>query len=266
MFENVIVDITTTPDDKTCFYETIDPRETKLFPFIYLIAENVFEASEDESFKHKNQPDFIKQSLTSSQGRPNILDYVKDKNKGVLFTAATYLKAYAIKEQGLTSENCILILAAAGLDITIPGFTLDIARSEEVVNIKEQLTDERMEYIHSITKMADETFDRLHSGVYKDTVDWALNEAYIKIKPKAEKFSKSIQKLDGNILRRASFAVLEDGIPAIGSSIVAKGFSDIPKQSIEIVLKILCKNLSKSIEERKVPEVVYGYKIARQLK
>lgn len=185
---------------------------------------------------------------------------------GALFTANTEYKAWYLQDQGLTSQNAALLLAAAGLEIMVPKFTFNIARSEEVLTVREKLIEEREKYLISVIKLTNEAFERLSIGVYQDTVDWALNEAFLKIKPKAIEFENSIAKLDRGLLQRIGYNLISEGIPAIGSALVTKGIKDATKTSVVKILEVLSKNLVKSIEERKVPEVVYGYKINQHIK
>jgi len=256
MFENVIIDLSA---------EHKDSKEYRLYPFLYLIADKVTEAGGRQLRQNIVRPDFVKDTLLVHEGRPHFLDWAKN-GEGVLFTPDLNYKATYLQSSGLTSKNASLLLAAAGLEITVPNFTFDIARSEEVMLVREKLEEEKNKYLASVIKLTDEAFDRIGAGVYEDTVEWALNEAFLKIKPKAVQFESAMSRLDQNILRRIGFNLISDGIPAIGSALVDKGFKEATKVSMVKVLEVLSKNLVKSIEERKKPEVVYGYKVNRHIK
>ncbi|WP_321777476.1 hypothetical protein [Sulfurimonas sp.] len=252
MFDKVLIEL---PDT-----QSTSSKEYRLYPFLYLIANEVLEAGH----RRTEQPSFIQRSLLTTEGRPNILDSAMN-NEGVLFTTNVEHKALYLQNQGITTENAALLLAAAGLEITVPNITFDIARSEEIITIREKLIEEREKYLISVIQLTNETFDRLTSGVYNDTVDWALNEAFLKIKPKAIEFEQSMAKLNRNLLKRVGYNFISEGIPHIGSALVNKGFKEAAKVSTVKILEVLSKNLVKSIEERKMPEVVYGYKINKQL-
>jgi hypothetical protein len=266
MFEKIIVDLNAYGGFPYEDGFVVDHREQRLFPFVYLIAEKVLESGSNNFINDsspRNTADFIERVAHIREGRPHFFDYAIAK-EGVLFTVNQQLKAEILTRTGLTAENSILILAAAGLDVSIPNINLNIARSDEIKIIKEKLSHERHEYLHAISKMADETFNRLKNSIYTDTVDWALNEAYFKIKPKAEKFNEAMIKLDKKTLERAAVSFFKE-IPTIGSVFVDKGIKEAGKKSLSVMIEILCKNLAKTFEERKVPEVVYGYKVNKSL-
>jgi len=255
MFDEVIVDISKREGES---------KEYRLYPFLYLVAEKVIEAGGIGLRDQRELPNFIQTTWLVHEGRPHLLDHAKN-DEGVLFTTDKDQKAIYLHSQGLTSKNAALLLAAAGLEITVPSFTFDIARSEEVVNIRTKLVEERKRYLISVIKLTNEAFDRLSSGVYEDTVDWALNEAFLKIKPKAIEFESAISKLDRSLLQRIGYNLISEGIPSIGSVLVSKGFKEAATMSLVKLLEVLCKNLAKSMEERKVPEVVYGYKVNQRI-
>lgn len=255
MFGDVIIDIS---------HEHKDKKEYRLYPFLYLVANRVTEAGGRGFRQSGGRPDFVKIANLVREGRPHFMDMAKN-DEGVLFTPDVHYKAAYLQSSGLTSKNASLLLAAAGLEITVPNFTFDIARSEEVMLVREKLVEEKSRYISSVIKLTDEAFDRIGAGVYEDTVDWALNEAFLKIKPKAVQFEIAMSKLDQNILRRIGFNLISDGIPAIGSALVNKGFKEAAKVSMVKTLEVLCNNLVKRVQERKTPEVVYGYKVNQHL-
>ena len=256
MFDDVIIDISKEHKNK---------REYRLYPFLYLIAERVIEAGGQGFQQRGSSPDFVQCISLVGEGRPHFMDAAIN-DQGVLFTPDLHHKAAYLQSSGVTSKNAALLLAAAGLEITVPNFTFNIARSEEVMQVREKLEEEKSRYLSSVIKLTDEAFDRIGAGVYEDTVDWALNESFLKIKPKAVQFENAMSKLDQNILRRIGFNLISDGIPAIGSALVDKGFKEATKVSMVKVLEVLCKNLVKSMEERKIPEVVYGYKVNQHIK
>lgn len=260
MFQEVIIDF---GDYSKLGVEDCDIREVRLYPFLYLIADKVREAGLRDR-KYQNRPEFVESARLMHEGRPNIIDHAKN-DEGILFTPNLNFKAGLLRSQSLSAKNAVLLLAAAGLEITVPNLTIDIARSEEIVEIREKLVEEKANYLISVTGMADETFDRLASGFYQDTVDWALNEALFKISPKALEYEIAIKKLDRNLLQRVGINFFKDGVPAIGSTIIDKGLKEGAKKSISVLLEVLCKNLALQMEERKYPEAVYGIKVSKEL-
>lgn len=258
MFDTVLIDFSVFNDDPN----TVDSRELALTPFLYLIANHVVEAGLPAP--RLSPPDFVSRALTLVEGRPHIIDSAKD-GRGPYFSASKTLKAGVLRSTGITMENSVLLLAAAGLQITIPSLTFDVARSEEVTKLRTQLGEERNTYLEAMTRMADETYQRLKDGFYKDTVDWALNEAFLKIEPKAQAFDRAVLKLERPLLERLSMGFIKEGIPRIGGTLVDSGIKAAAKASIEEVLRTLATNLARHIEERRVPEVVYGYKVSRSL-
>ena len=85
-------------------------------------------------------------------------------NEVILLTPNYRWKVEALLHQGITSENTALLLATADLEITVPGFTFDIAGSEEVIIVRKKL-EEREKYLSSIITLTNETFDRISTSV-----------------------------------------------------------------------------------------------------
>lgn len=238
-------------------------NETRFFPFLYLVADEIVEAG--FSCTDENRSDFIKQTRSFWEGRPNIIDFAKIE-KGLYFSPSKFNKGMFLENQGITIKTSILLLAACGLEIALPNISLNISRSEELYKIRQSLETERREYLIAIAKIADETFNRLIEGYYKDTIDWATSEAFLKIQPKLEKFEISMKQLDKKLLERIGFFMFKEGAPTLCSTLLNKKLSDVGKEFAEILLKALCSNLSRNIEERKVPEVVYGFKLSKSIK
>lgn len=262
MLDTIIVDLKK-PDPEKPWYE-IDPREQKLFPFVYLIAEHVVEA--DEHLGPHNDPDrpFVHRVELVETGRPNFLD-IAQNDHAPFFSASKHNKRMVLAATGLQVENAILVLAAAGLNLQIPNLTLNLARSSEIQEVRARLVEERADYRRAMAKMADEAYDRLVDEIYGDTIDWALNEAQVKLRPKIEEFEKAMRKLDRALLERIGLSFFKEGIPAIGSSLVTEGLLGAGKKFVEVMLQVLCTNLAKHVEERQVPDVVYGFKLKREI-
>jgi hypothetical protein len=260
--EDAIVSYSSTPDPRQL--DDVDDREMRLYPFLYLIADQVSEVG-GNFVNGRSGANFVSRGADiTDPERPNWIDRTINQEAS-FFSASKSRKRHAMLCGGLSSQTAVLLLAAAGLDITVPGFTIDLARTEEVAHVREKLTEERARYRIALTRMADEAMARLSAKVYRDTVDWALNEANLKIRPKAEEFHLAMSRLNRPLLQRMGADFLTDGLPAVGSSLLSDGASSATKKFIEILLTVLCKNLSRSIEERRVPEVVYGYKVRSEL-
>lgn len=272
MFECVILDADLTPDGGEGYSTRFIPesereREKLLVPFLYLIADRVVVT---RPYKGKQEiegkkTDFVKMVQDVPQGRPHVMDMAAN-GEGVLFTTEAWRKASVLERQGITMKNSLLILAAAGLQVSVPNLSFDVACSDEVSIVRENLSEERQSYLATITRMADESFDRLTSGVYVDTVDWALNEAILKVQPKALEFENAMKKLDQHLLKRLGVHFVRDAIPSIGSVMARDGLAAGASQALEEVLKVLCVNLARNMEERRSPEVVYGYNVKKRLK
>ena len=79
-------------------------------------------------------------------------------------------------------------------------------------------------------------------------------------------FDRAMSKLDRNILKRIKYNLISEGIPAIGSALVEKGFREASNVSMVKLLEILNNILIKRFEERKAPEVVYGYEVNEHIR
>jgi hypothetical protein len=238
--------------------------ESRLYPFFYLVADKVFEAGIRRDPSAVSGVPFLEQTNTYLAGRPHALDVARN-GEGVLFTPDPSLKQSYLLSSGLTAQNAILLLAAAGVEISVPSLTLDIARLDEVALIREKLDEERTNYLIRVAELADQTFQRLISGFYKDAASWAIDQAALKIGPVVRQYELAIRKLDRKLLDRVGLNFIKEGIPAITSALSEKGWSGATEKAIQVTLEVLARNLALSLEERRKPEGVYGVKISKAL-
>ena len=56
-----------------------------------------------------------------------------------------------------------------------------------------------------------------------------------------------------------------EGIPVIGKELVSNGGGSALKALAEEIIKALSVNLARSIEERKIPETTYAYKLSKTI-
>jgi len=175
------------------------------------------------------------------------------------------IKRASAKQQGLNATTAMLVLAAAGIEICLPNTSYDRKAEDEIFLIKEKLEEERQEYLESIAMMADESLHRIKSNDLKDIYDWAQNEAALKIKPKAQLLERKLKKLDKSLIKRAGISFWKEGVPVIGKELVSNGGGAAIKVLAEEVIKTLSTNLARSIEERKIPEATYVYKLSKSL-
>jgi len=257
------------------YKDDLDEREYLLLPYIYLFADEVMEpvVCEDKRFPEVEVPSFVKPVYIFNKNSPYVCDYAittfkigKPEYMGSYFTPVREFKRRLLSVQGVTAYNSILLLAAAGLELQLPALTFDVTRSEEIEAARERLSDERQDYVNAITTLADEAYGRLKSESYADTVDWAFDHALLKIEPKIREYEKAMRSTDRKLLRRLGVTFLEEEIPAIGNAFLEGPLKEGGRQLVASILKTLCTNLFKRMEERKYPEVIYGYKVARYLK
>ena len=256
------------------YKDDLDEREYLLLPYIYLFADEILEpvVCKGAAFPEVDVPSFVKPVYIFHDNPPYVCDYAITTFKagnpeymGSYFTPVRAFKRRMLSVQGVTAYNSVLLLAAAGLELQLPALTFDVTRSEEIEAVREKLTNERVEYVDAVTRMADEAYERLESGSYEDTVDWALDSAFLKIGPKVHGFEKAMRSADRKLLERLGVSFVSEEIPAIGNAFLERSLKEGGRQIIVSVLKTLCSNLFRSMEERKYPEVLYGYKVARHL-
>ena len=96
-------------------------------------------------------------------------------------------------------------------------------------------------------------------------MNWAFNESLLKIRPRIEEFETAVRGLDKKLLKRIGIDFVQEGIPSIGNALLEKGIKEGGRAFISSILKTLCTNLFRTIEERKYPDVVYGYKLSKFL-
>lgn len=260
MFDTVFIDTSLKPQN----HENLNMGELKLKPFLYLIANHIWES---DNIEISNRYGLVFKSgyMINEDGYDMLLMGSRNSipSGAVLFSPSDNIKKYNLMNQGLKSENSILLLAAAGMRMFLPNFTFDTTRLEELCKIKKKLRDERDEYLFAIAKIADESFERISNGTYEDTTEWALNEAFMKIKSSAEKIEVSFRKIDRNLLKKIGYDLFVEGVPCIVSSLEEKGVNAAASEVMVTLLKTLSSNLAKNLEGRKYPEAIYGYKLKK---
>jgi hypothetical protein len=171
----------------------------------------------------------------------------------------------ALEQQGLNATTALLTLAAAGVDIALPNVSFSRRSADDVAEIRTKLKNERVIYLGAVSEMADQAFQRLSSGDFRDVYDWAKNEATLKILPKARQLQSQLRKLDRSLLERAGLQFWQEGIPAIGKALVDSGKEAAIRSVVEETIRVLAVTLAKRIEERKIPEAAYTLKLSAQL-
>lgn len=171
----------------------------------------------------------------------------------------------ALEQQGLNATTALLTLAAAGIDIALPNVSFSCNRVEEIHEIRSKLEDERITYLRAVSELADQAFDRLKSGDFRDIYDWARNEAFLKILPKARYLQSQLNKLDRSLLQRAGVQFWREGMPAIGKAVIDSGKQGAIRAVAEEAIRVLSGTLARRIEERQIPEASYAFKLSAEL-
>jgi len=183
----------------------------------------------------------------------------------LILSNSPVIRRAALEQQGLNATTALLILAAAGIDIALPNASFNRESREEIESIKIKLGEERRQYLEAISSLADQSFERLSSGDLKDVYIWARNESVLKILPKAQLLHSKLEKLDRPLLERAGVLFWREGVPAIGKALFEKGGRAAIKSLAEEIIRSLASTLSKSIEERRIPEACYALKLSKEL-
>jgi len=260
-------------------------HEDNLYPNLYLIADEIYESGFDHfsgeknrysSYDINNRPSFVKpleDPLTVIEGPLNFKDNMP-KNlvkavhdpKGIYFTPSQRRRQFFLQKRGLDADTAILILAASGLEIALPNIFPDITASDELAQIRNTLEEERTKYVTAMTRLADESFDRLVNGVYQDTFSWGASEATFKIQPLVTELEKSISKLDKKLIKRSDIQFFKDGVPAIGSTLFEKGIKEAGLKACSEILKVFCTGVSEKIEYQRNPIASYILKVKKLIK
>lgn len=189
------------------------------------------------------------------------LPIIKPTNEFILSNKKIINKA-ALEDQGLNPTTAILCLAATGLNLILPNVSFDLIAQEEIEKIKSTLIEERIEYLIAITKIADETHERLKSGNIKDILSWAQNETHYKIIPKARLLESNTRKISKSELKKSGFAFWKEKTPIIGKAYFEKGALGASKVAAEEILKTILPIMLKNRENRNLPEVAYALRIS----
>lgn len=170
-----------------------------------------------------------------------------------------------LRDSGLTAQTAILCLASVGLEIMLPNVSFNLLADEEIDRIKDTLKEERHNYLEVIATFAEQSFERLKDGDYRDVMRWAESEAVFKLAPKAKIIEEATSSIAVKQLRRAGYSFWKDGVPAIGSAYVAGGIMAAGVVASQSALKTLVEALSAARSERLLPEVAYAMKISRAI-
>lgn len=188
---------------------------------------------------------------------------VKEIKNEFVLSDSDYVNKTALEQQGLNSNTAILCLAALGLDIMLPNISFNLIAEEEIEKIRETLHEERINYVNSITSIADESYERIASGDLKDIIIWAQNEVSFKLVPKARIIEEEIPKIQKETLKKAGYEFWKEGVPAIGKGYINGGLLAASKITLEELIKLFTYVLGQEVEKRNLPEVAYAYKISR---
>ena len=186
-------------------------------------------------------------------------------NDELVFSPSAAVCRGALEQQGLNATTALLTLAAAGIDIALPNVSFSRHSADDVQKIRGKLEGERITYLGAISELADQAFDRLVSGDFRDIYDWARNEAVLKILPRARYLQSQLNRLDRPLLQRAGVQFWREGVPAIGKAVIDSGKQGAIKAIAEEVIRVLAVTLAKRIEERQIPEASYAFKLSAAL-
>ena len=190
---------------------------------------------------------------------------VQTPNREFILSKSSTINKLALEQQGLTSRTAILCLAAVGINIMLPNISFDLIADEEIELIRETLIQERIEYLNSVTRIADESYERLNSGKIDDVIAWASDEVDFKLAPKARVLEENIAKVKQKTLRQAGYSFWQNSIPAIGKGYMQGGLLDATKITAEEALKFITLILTERDKSRKLPEVGYALRIIELL-
>lgn len=186
------------------------------------------------------------------------------KREFVLSSSEVIHRAF-LRDFGLNAQTAILCLAAVGLDIMLPNVAFDTFADEEIERVKEDLKEERQNYLEVAAKFAEQSYERLKDGDYKDILRWAESEAAFKLAPRARILEEAVSSLAARQLRRAGYSFWKDGVPAIGAAYIGGGLVPAGAVSAQAALKTLVQTIGTGRSERLVPEVAYAMKLSKAL-
>jgi hypothetical protein len=186
------------------------------------------------------------------------------KREFVLSSSDLVHKAH-LRDNGLNAQTAILCLAAVGLDVMLPNVSFDLVANDEIERFKEDLAEERHRYLEVVSCLAQQAFERLNDGDYKDVLRWAEAEVAFKLVPRARIIEEATSSLAARHLRRAGYSFWKDGVPAIGSAYVSGGIFPAGLVAGQAALKTLLDSINMSRSERVQPEIAYAIKISKAL-
>lgn len=169
----------------------------------------------------------------------------------------------ALLEQGMNANSAILCLAATGIDLLLPNFSIDHLADHEISEIRENYGEERVAYINAISSVAHTAMNAFRDGDIDELRTWARNEAIFSISPKARTYEVAVSKYAKKSLIKAGYSFWRNGIPAIGAAYLSGGLVPAVSVAGAQTLQSLVQAISTSNEEKNVPEVSYAMKIAK---
>jgi hypothetical protein len=186
------------------------------------------------------------------------------KREFVLSNSEIVHKAH-LRDTGLNAQTAVLCLAAVGLEVMLPNVSFSLVADEEIERIKDELTEERHNYLEVVGGFAQEAYERLKAGEYSDVLRWAESEAAFKLVPKARMIEVAASSLADRQLRRAGYSFWKEGVPAIGSAYLSGGLFSAGAAAAQAALKAIVDSLDASRSERLLPEIAYAMKISKAL-
>lgn len=206
------------------------------------ISDKFGDHSEEEVWESRKQPAlaFVSAdpSLRHDHEKNLLVHHLKDE---FLLSNDEITNAAQLADQGLTPQNAIVFLAALGVSLSLPNVSFEYESDHEIKLLKEELSEERSEYLEWIAGISEEAYDRLLGGTANDLIDWGEREVAFKIQPKVRRLQHAVKKANPRLLKSAKARFWKDGVPAIAQSALEGGIFGAGKATAIEILRSITK-------------------------
>lgn len=182
-----------------------------------------------------------------------------------VLSGSEFVNRAALAGKGMNPVSAILCLASVGIDIMLPNISFSHLADEEIDALKHKYLEERNAYLELVSGVAEEAFDRLREGDFEELIVWARDTSTFKFIPKAREIERAVGMTSKSELRKAGFNFWKNGVPAIGSAIASGGLVGGTTAITVHALRSLVDIVSRNSEKKRLPEVGYALKIAKEV-
>ncbi|MET1410715.1 hypothetical protein ABVF61_00505 [Roseibium sp. HPY-6] len=185
------------------------------------------------------------------------IESVVTTNEATLFTPHTLLtQARTASTRKLRTSDILPVLAMSGLRIAFPAlWTID---KEAIPEIREELQEEREDYLSHLRTIVPECFEGLISGNYEDVAHFADINLNNHLHVKLTELERAVAKKGEKFAKRTGLRLLE-ATPSLFGSLAKGEYIAGAVTALEFIVGTITGQASKPDPEEAFSEVCYIY-------